>query len=82
MVYHVVRFVKTDEVELVPQVWLAGKEHVFWPDKKNPRKLIETQALPDPMTWASYQVKVLCSGSKCFILTSYFFSLSHLQPYI
>lgn len=59
--YTLVQFVETEEIEVVPDKWIVGGDHVMWPplpDKEASRAVRRGDAV-DPDTWVGYDVILL-----------------------
>ena len=70
MAYVVVIFTDTEEVGVVVSTWITGKSKMLWPFFKSPAaltKAVKERLQPDPNTWTSHNVRVLCACSKFYI---------------
>lgn len=69
--YHIVSFVDTDEVEVVPAIWVKNGVCV-WPPYKGKGIQRATKCLEQPHeSWSAYKVKILYTASmhKTFFYT-------------
>ena len=65
--YIVMIFTDTEEVGVVVSTWITGKSKALWPLFKSPAaltKAVQERLQPDPTTWTSHNVRVLCACSK------------------
>ena len=70
MAYIVMIFTDTEEVGVVVSTWITGKSHTLWPLFKSSAaltKAVKERLQPDPTTWTSHNVRVLCACSKVYI---------------
>lgn len=58
MSYAVVRFIKDNDYSEVPSLWLnEERNRCWWPKVKNVSQYINRKMIPDPTTWANYDVE-------------------------
>ena len=70
MAYVVVIFTDTEEVGVVVSTGITGKSKTLWPLFKSSAaltKAVKETLHPDPTTWTSHNVRVLCACSKFYI---------------
>jgi len=71
--YHIVSFVDSDEVEVVPAIWVENGVCV-WPPYKGKGIQRATKCLEQPHeSWSAYKVKILYTASM------YPFSIQYIQ---
>ena len=65
MMYHIVSFDETAEVEVVPALWVNNGICQWPPFKtKGVQRAIKSRQQPDH-TWASYNARILYTASMC-----------------
>ncbi|ROL51478.1 hypothetical protein DPX16_3167 [Anabarilius grahami] len=61
--YHIVSFVDTEEVEVVPAVWVKNGV-CFWPPYKDEGVQRATRCSEQPeKSWSAYKVKIMCTAN-------------------
>ncbi len=63
--YHIVSFVDTEEVDVVPAIWVKSGV-CLWPPYKSERVQMAAKCWEQPQeSWSSYKVKVMDTASMC-----------------
>ncbi len=71
IMYHIVSFVDTEEVDVVPAIWVKSGV-CLWPPYKNERVQRAAKCLEQPQeSWSAYTVKMMYTASmyKSFLYT-------------
>ena len=72
--YVVVEFIDTtdgvrltsddSEVDIVPHTWIVNQTETYWPPFRNVKKAQIQGMTPDPTTWTTHTIKVVCAAGK------------------
>lgn len=69
--FHIVVFDKTNEVEVVPSVWIKNGECMWPPNKSDITKAVKSQESPGD-DWKPHKARIIFTSCElCFATTSF-----------
>ncbi|XP_071095074.1 uncharacterized protein [Haliotis cracherodii] len=60
--HYIVKFLKSDEIGLIPDTWLEGDRFCYWPKYKNSNQMdraVKSSVEPDKDTWKIYEISIM-----------------------
>ena len=52
------------EVDIVPHSWVITQTETYWPPFRNVKKAQIQGMTPDPTTWSTHKIKIVCAAGK------------------